>query len=73
MSQKGKFIYTKLLISILCFVSILSAFSVGFDGLKQWDDYKTEIYSFEEDFEDSSFLNYTVMNAKYLRKKSNDL
>ena len=65
MSQKGKFIYTKLLISILCFVSILSAFSVGFDGLKQWDDYKTEIYSFEEDFEDSSFLNYTLMNATY--------
>lgn len=56
-------IYTKIIISILCIFSVLCATTFGLDGLKQWDDYKSEVYRFDKNFENSRFL-LEVLNNK---------
>ena len=75
-------VYTKIAISILCIVSILCAFSVGIDGIKQWDDYKSEVYLFENEFEESYFLSnvlnfssYDIYNTamKYINNNTYDI
>lgn len=58
-------IYTKIIISILCIFSVLCATTIGLDGLKQWDDYKSEVYLFDSSFEDSHFLSNILNNASY--------
>lgn len=63
-------IYTKIAISILCVICILCVATVGIDGLKKWEDYKSQVYMFEDKFEDSVFLSnmldivsYDIYNA----------
>ena len=58
-------IYTKIIISILCVVSITCALTVGMKGINEWDKYKIEIYRFEDNFEDSDFLSNTMNLVSY--------
>ncbi len=55
-------IYTKIVICVLCIFSVLSAATIGLDGLYQWNQYKTEVYHFDKSFEDSRFLT-NVLNG----------
>ena len=57
--------YTKIAISILCVVSILSAVSFGLHGIRKWDEYNSEVYLFESRFEDSYFLSNVVNSTSY--------
>ncbi len=57
--------YTKIAISILCVVSILSAVSIGLHGIRKWDEYNSEVYLFESRFEDSYFLSNVVNSTSY--------
>ena len=58
-------IYTKIIIGILCVVSVLCATTIGLDGLKQWDDYKSEVYRFDNSFENSRFLSEVLNNKSF--------
>lgn len=58
-------VYTKIVISVLCIVSALCAVTIGMDGVKQWDDYKSEVYLFDSSFEDSHFLSNALNYASY--------
>lgn len=56
-------IYTKILIFILCVVSFTAAFNTGINGLKIWNDLKSEVYYFEESFDKSYFLSNVINNV----------
>ena len=56
-------IYTKILIFILCVVSFTAAFNIGINGLKIWNDLKSEVYYFEESFDKSYFLSNVINNV----------
>ena len=58
-------IYAKIAISILCILSVLWTVTNGLDALKQWDDYKSEVYLFDSSFEDSHFLSNALNYASY--------
>ena len=58
-------VYTKLMIGALCIASILCALTAGLNGVKQWDDYKSEVYLFEDKFEDSHFLSQRLNYIAY--------
>lgn len=57
--------YTKIAISILCVVSVISAVSIGLHGIRKWDEYNSEVYLFENRFEDSYFLSNVVNSTSY--------
>ena len=46
--------YTKMIVCILCGGSLLYALNIGLDGMNKWNQYKTEVYHFEDHFEDGN-------------------
>ena len=48
---------------ILCVFCIVGAATTGLNGIKKWEDYKTQVYRFEDKFEDSDFLSQRLNSA----------
>ena len=57
--------YTKILIYVLCSFCFFQAFTTGLSGVIEYDNYKTEIFHFEGDFENSYFLSNVINSAAY--------
>lgn len=57
--------YTKILVFILCVASFVAAFNTGINGIKIWDDLKSEVYYFEESFDQSNFLSNVLNDVSY--------
>lgn len=57
--------YTKIIIYVLCLFCFLQAFTTGLSGIIEYDNYKSEIYYFEEDFENSYFLSNVINGVAY--------
>ena len=43
-------VYSKIIIGILCVLCIVGAATTGLNGIKKWEDYKTQVYRFEDQF-----------------------
>lgn len=54
--------YTKMIVCILCIGSLLYALNIGLDGMNKWNQYKTEVYHFEDHFEDSQ-MTYGMLSS----------
>lgn len=57
--------FTKIFISILCIFSISYAVNIAIEGYKQWNDYKVEVYMFDDEFENSKFLSDALNRVSY--------
>ena len=58
-------VYSKIIIGILCVLCIVGAATTGLNGIKKWEDYKTQVYRFEDQFEDSAFLSQMLNSASF--------
>ena len=58
-------VYSKIIISILCVLCVVGAATTGLNGIKKWEDYKAQVYRFEDKFEDSDFLSQTMNSASF--------
>ena len=56
-------IYTKIILLIICMISILSVVSTSLDALKRWNEYETIVYMKEDYFKDSQYLKQQLNDA----------
>ncbi len=46
-------IYSKIIVIIIMIVCLLQSLNIGLSALKSWDDFKAEVYGFENEFIDN--------------------